>query len=320
MPKSLTDLRIIFMGTSFFADVILNALLDEKLNIIGVFTQPDKKAGRKQKIQKNAVKITAEKNNLDIYQPERFDEISIGELKDLKPDLIIVAAYGKILPKAVLEIPKFRCLNVHASLLPKYRGPSPIHNVLLNGEKETGVTIMLMNSGIDTGDILSSEKISIHPDDLHSSLSAKLAGLSSSLLIGTLDEWTSGKIQPLKQDDSQATYCQMVKKDDGHVLWSDEAEYIYNKYRAFHFWPGMFSFLDKNGSNLRLKLKKISLGKNNSEKERRLGEVMKIGDKIGVQASEGVIILEEVQLEGKNKSEIKDFINGCPDFVGSILK
>jgi len=308
------------MGTTSFADAILNSLLDEKYNIVGVYTQPDKRVGRRQEIRKNAVKITAEKDNLDIFQPEKFDAAATNKLKNLKPDLIITAAYGKILPKEILEIPKHKCLNVHASLLPKYRGPSPIHNAILAGEKETGTTIMLMDSGIDTGDILSQKKIAIQSDDLHPLLQGKLADLSSALLINTIRGWLSGEIKPEKQDDSEATYCQMIKKEDGHVLWSDEAQSIYNKYRAFYHWPGMFSFWERNGSNLRLKLSKIGAIKNNPQSRHHLGEIFEISDKVGVQTSEGVVILEEVQLEGKNKLDIRNFINGYPDFVGSILK
>lgn len=308
------------MGTSSFADVILNSLLDEKLNIVGVYTQPDKKVGRKQEIYKNAVKITAEKGNLDIFQPEKFDDAAICELRDLKPDLIITAAYGKILPKEILEIPKYKCLNVHASLLPKYRGPSPIHNAILDGEKETGATIIIMDLEIDAGDILSQEKILIHPDDLYPSLQGKLASLSSVLLANTIRGWLSGQIKPEKQDNSNVSYCQMIKKEDGHILWSDEARDIYNKYRAFYSWPGVFSFWDRNGSSWRLKLSKIGIVKNSSQSSRHLGEVFEIADKIGVQTSAGTIILEEVQLEGKKELNIRNFVNGYPDFVGSILK
>jgi methionyl-tRNA formyltransferase len=321
MTSDIKNFRVIFMGTSSFADVILNSLLDEKYNIIGVYTQTDKKVGRSRNLEKSIVKITAEKNDLDIYQPERFDEAAICELENLKPDLIIVAAYGKILPKKVLEIPRYKCINVHASLLPSYRGPSPIQNALLNGEKETGTTIMLMNEGIDTGDILSSEKISIGQNEMYPELLGKLASISSSLLAKTIPGWTGRKIVPEKQDDSKATFCKLIEKDDGHIFWSDSAQFIYDKYRSFCIWPGIFAYWERNGLNLRIKFNKVSLLKKNATKDRHLGEVFELEKgEVGIAAMQGIIIPEEIQLEGKNNMKIKDFINGYPDFTGSVLK
>jgi len=309
------------MGTSSFADVILNALIEEKCNIIGVFTQPDKKTGRTQIFQKNIVKITAEKNDLNIFQPEKFDDAAILELKNLEPDLIIVAAYGKILPQKVLEIPKYKCLNVHASLLPKYRGPSPVQNVILNGEKETGITIILMNENVDTGDILSSKKTFLSSDETYPELLGRMASISSSLLLETIPNWIEGKIIPEKQDNSKATFCQLIEKNDGHILWSDSAQLIFDRYRSFYMWPGIFSYWEKNGLNTRIKLNKISIFKKNSDNSRHLGEVFALKNReIGVATAQGIIILKEVQLEGKSNSKIKDFINGYPNFMGSILK
>lgn len=309
------------MGTSFFADVILNALLEERYNIAGIYTQADKKTGRSQSFQKSAVKITAEKNNLDVFQPEKFDDIAISNFEKLEPDLMIVAAYGKILPKKILGIPKYNCLNVHASLLPKYRGPSPVQNAILDGEKETGTTIMLMNEGIDTGDILYSKKIFIGNDELYPELLGRMASISSSLLLEVIPEWIEGKIIPRKQDDLKATFCQLIEKDDGHVLWSDSAQSIYDKYRSFYTWPGIFSYWKRNGLNTRIKLNKIDILKKNSDKSRHLGEIFLLKNgKIGVAATQGIIILDEIQLEGKSNMKAKDFINGYPDFAGSILK
>ena len=308
------------MGTSTFADIVLNSLLDEKYNLAGIYTQPDKKSGRNGDLKKSPVKITAEKNGLDIFQPEKWDAAPVSELKNLKPDLIIVVAYGKILPGEILKMPRFGCLNIHASLLPKFRGASPIHNTLLSGESKTGTTIMLMNEGVDTGDILAQEKISIHPDELFPELSGKLASVSASLLVETLPKWVAGEIEPKKQNDLEASACQVIEKDQGYVLWSDDARSIYDQYRAFYTWPGVFSFWEKNGPRLRIKLNKISWQKSGSEKERHLGEVFEIDGKVAVQTASNLVILEEVQMEGKKNSSIGDFINGHPDFIGSILK
>jgi len=320
MEKDPNKTRTVFMGTSSFADVILNALIEEKYNIVGVYTQPDKKVGRKGNIEKSTVKITAEKNDLNIFQPEKFDEVALREIENTKPDLIIVAAYGKILPKTVLEMPEYKCINVHTSLLPKYRGPSPVHNTILEGEAETGTTIMLMDAGIDTGDILAQEKTSIYPDELFPELMGKLAGISSSLLIETIPKWISEKIQPKKQNDSEATFCKLIEKDDGHIFWSDDAKSIYDRYRAFYSWPGIFSFWENNNVKIRIKLKKISLSVESSKDQHHLGEVVRIDDKIAVQTISGMIILEEVQLEGKNSSGIENFINGYQNFIGCVLK
>jgi len=320
MPTDLKKIRVVFMGTSSFADVILNALIEEKYNIVGVYTQPDKKVGRKGNIEKSIVKITAEKNNLNIFQPEKLNEVAIRELENIKPDIIIVAAYGKILPSSVLEMPRYKCINVHTSLLPKYRGPSPVHNTILEGETETGTTIMLMDTGIDTGDILAQEKTSIHPDELFPELIGKLAGISSSLLLETIPRWISGKIKPKKQDDLKATFCKLIEKGDGHVFWSDDAKSIYDRYRAFYSWPGIFSFWENNDVRVRIKLKKISFLAKISKDQHHLGEVVRIDDNIAVQTISGMIILEEVQLEGKNSTSIETFLNGYPNFIGSVLK
>lgn len=320
MTRDTDKIKIVFMGTSSFSDVILNSLLEEKYNIIGVYTATDKKVGRKQILERSVVKITAEKNNLEIYQPEKFDEPAIKELKKLRPDLAIVASYGKILPKSVLKIPKLGCLNVHASLLPKYRGPSPIQNALLNGESETGVTVMLMDEGIDTGDILSQEKISIHPNETCPELMGRLAGVSSSLLLDTIPKWIEKKMMPIKQDDLKETLCQLIEKNDGRILWSEDAQVIYNKYRAFYSWPGTFTFWENKGTKLRINLRKIGYLQKNSKDERRLGEIFKMDDKISVQTALGAITLYEIQIEGKDTARINDFINGYPGFIGSILK
>lgn len=320
MTKDIHNIKTVFMGTSTFADIVLNSLLDEKYNLAGVYTQPDKKSGRDGDLKKSPVKITAEKNGLDIFQPEKWDAVSVSELKNLKPDLIVVVAYGKILPGEILKMPQFGCLNIHASLLPKFRGASPIHNTLLSGESETGTTVMLMNEGVDTGDILAQEKISIHPDELFPELSGRLASVSASLLVETLPKWINEEMKPEKQNDLEASVCQVIEKEQGYILWSDDAQSIYNRYRAFYTWPGIFSFWKKNGSRLRVKLNKIGWQKSGPEKERHLGEIFEIDGKVAVQAVSDLIILEEVQIEGKNNSSINDFINGYPDFIGSILK
>ena len=313
-------LRVIFMGTSVFAERILDALLGQKYNIISVYTRSDKKTGRDNVLKKSAVKILAEKNKLKIFEIEKFDEKTVEDVRTQKPDLIIVAAYGKILPASVLSIPGFGCLNVHASLLPKFRGPSPIQNAILSGETESGATIMLMDAGIDTGDILSEIKTEISPHETYESLQEKISKLSSALLLKTLDAWVERKIQARPQDDSKATYCQLIERQDGQIIWAKDASAIYNRYRAFQPWPGIFTFWGVGEYNLRLKLHRISLAKNNAQANHKIGEVFKLNEAVAVQTGHGAILLEELQLEGKDKTSVSDFLNGHPDFISSVLK
>ncbi|HOX11201.1 MAG TPA: methionyl-tRNA formyltransferase [Candidatus Moranbacteria bacterium] len=311
---------IVFMGTSKLSESVLKALLEKNYVISGVFTKPDKKIGRKQEISEPLVKKLANENKIPVFQPEKFDEESIAELKKLKPDLIIVAAYGKIIPQAILDIPGFGCINVHASLLPKYRGPSPIQNALMNGEKETGITIMLMDKGIDTGDILSQESINIEPNDNNATLLDKLSVVGANLLIKTLPPWIERGIQPKPQENSSATICQLIERSDGHINWTDDAEDIFNRYRALTPWPGIFCYWKSNSDTIRLKMISIEKQKISPQQKYAEGEVFEIADDIGVQAGNGVIILKEIQSEGKNVMTVQEFKNGHPDFIGSILK
>ncbi len=313
-------IRMIFIGTSSYAKEILEALIKEQFNIVAVFTRLDTPKGRKQKIAKGPVGELAETNNISLYQPIKLDQESIEQIKKLKPDIIITASYGKLLPREILKIPGFGCLNIHASLLPKYRGPSPIQNALLYGEKETGVSIILMNAGFDTGDVIAVEKIEIDPEDNAETLMAKLAKLGADLSIKTIPLWVERKIEPTKQDDSQASICQLIDREDGKIIWGEEAEKIHNKFRALYPWPGIFSFWENNGIMHRIKFIKIFLEKQDPETPHKPGEIFQLGEKIGVQTLKGVIIIGELQIEGKDSVLIKDFINGYPNFIGSILR
>ncbi len=308
------------MGTPLFAKEILDALIKNGYNIVAVFTRPDAPKGRKQELAKSPVKELAEVNKIPVYQPALLDEKTTEEIKKLKPDIIIVAAYGRILPRHILETPGFGCLNIHASLLPKFRGPSPIQNALLAGEKETGITIFLINEGIDTGDILSQEKIKIGGDDTAESLTEKLIRLGAELLLKTLPLWIERKIRPTGQDDSQASLCQLIEREDGHIIWEEEAKNIYNRFRAFYPWPGIFSFWENNGALERIKFIKISLSEKDQPADHKPGEIFSMEDKIAVQTLKGAIIIEEIQPEGKKPMAVKEFIAGHPNFIGNILK
>lgn len=313
-------IRVIFMGTPLFAAEILSGLMEEKYTIVCVITKPDNINGRDKEQAASAVKQKALEYKLPIEQPEKLDQETIAKIKKLKPDLIIVAAYGKILPKAILEIPGFGCINVHASLLPKWRGASPIQNTLLNGETETGVTIMLMNEGMDTGDILAQKKINIGPDETKEDLFFRLTDEGKKLLLETVPLWVERKIIPTPQDNAQATLCQLIEREDGHIIWTDSAESIYNRYRALFNWPGIFSFWKKDNELLRLKLHRISYQKQSPQTSHQIGEVFELGEKVGVQTGSGVVFLGEVQLEGKNRMPIKEFLLGNKEIVGNFLK
>ncbi len=319
--SEMTTIRIIFMGTSEFADKILNSMIASKLNIISVFTKSDKKSGRNHEIMESKIKNTAKTYDIPLFQPEKLDDKSVMEIKSQKPDLIVVAAYGKIIPRSIINEPKFGVINVHPSLLPKFRGPSPIQNALLNGEKETGTTLMLVNEGVDTGDILKQAKTEIQRDENNQELSGRLAALSADLLLETLPLWIENRIEPMRQMDSEATLCQLIEKNDGRIFWSDEAESIYNRHRALSLWPGIFTFWKNDGATKRIKLNKIGFLKENSEEiKHHLGEVFRFKEKVGVQTAKGIIFLEEIQLEGKGNMKVEDFINGYQNFLGSVLK
>ena len=311
--------KIIFFGTPDFAAVILKALIDSDYDIAAVFTQPDKKVGRKQEVAISPVKDLALKNKIEIFQPQNLRDIKfVEEIKKINPDLFVVAAYGKILPKEILEIPKFGAINVHGSLLPKYRGASPVQCAILAGEKETGITLMRMNEKMDEGDILVQKKIKIEKNDTTDTLMKKMAELGSKMAVGSIPDLISWKIKPARQDHSKATYCKPVKKEEGRVDWNNTAEEIYRKWRAYFPWPGIFSDLKIRNQQKRLKLLKIEIVPN-SETGEKPGKIVKYNQETAVQAKKGLVILKKIQLEGKKEMDVNEFLRGFPEFIGSEL-
>lgn len=312
---------IVFMGTPDFASIILESLIIENYPILAVVTQPDYKSKNKKEDFISPVKKIALEKNIPISQPEKLDEDFRNWLKELKPDLIIVAAFGKILPEKILEIPKYKSINVHASVLPKLRGSSPIQNALVEGLTETGVTIMIMDKGIDTGDILDQKKILITPEDDYISLAGKLAVLGSKLLTSTIPQWIDKKITPQKQDHQQATMCQLIEKRDGKISWEETATEIFNKFRGFRVWPGIFSFWENKGNLIKISFTEIDTAKEKVGEKHHLGEIFLYQESdIAIQTSDGLVIIKKLQLAGKNETSISDFINGYPNFIGSILR
>ena len=283
--------------------------------MVGVVTQPDREKGRGRRIVVSPVKEQALQYSLSPLQPEQAKEEAFQKaLKGLQPDLIVVVAFGQILPKSVLSIPQYGAVNVHASLLPKYRGAAPIAWAILKGEKVTGVTTMVMDEGMDTGDILLQSEVPMGEDDTYQTLHDRLASLGARLLIETLDKMKEGNIQPNPQDPSKATYAPPLRKKDGHIDWRKDAEEIDRQVRALNPWPGAFARLDD-------RLLRIYRG---AVRERALtgkaGTVAWVGtDFIEVEAGRNAYIIKEVQLEGRRRMSTREFLSGYPISVGTVF-
>ena len=306
--------RLVFMGTPDFAVPVLKALIG-RYEIVGVVTQPDRRAKRGRKVKVPPVKVVALAYDLPVLQPPHLRQPDVvAKLIALAPEAIVVAAYGQILPPEVLAIPPRGCLNVHASLLPRYRGAAPVAAAILAGEQETGVTIMLMDEGMDTGPILSQATCSISSQDTRESLSARLAQLGANLLIDTLPRWLAGEIEPRPQDHSQATYSRIIAKEDGLIDWSQSAVEIWRRCRAYHPWPGTYTYW--RGKLLKV-LRAEALPHWSGEGEP--GQVIALHEGLAVATGEGALLLSEVQLAGKRAMNIEDFARGQRDFVSSVL-
>lgn len=287
------------MGTPDYADVILKRLIDNNaFKVVAVYTQPDKPVGRKKVLTPPIVKVTAQENNIPLYQPQRLRESeTVTELLKIDCDYIVVAAYGQILPREILD--HAPCINLHASILPHYRGASPIQQTLLNGDTQTGVTAMLMEEGLDTGDILKIETIKVNDDEMVEELFLSLTQVAAALTIEVLTDFAAYKAK--KQDEAHATYCKKITKQDGLVPFED-AELLYNKYRAFTPWPGIFL-------ESKLKLKTISLEDKDSSHE--AGKILSIDkESILVGCKKGTIRVYKVQPESKKEMDILSYING----------
>ena len=311
-------MKAVFMGSPIFAWHALQSLMSNQYDIIAVYTQPDKRTGRGQQLMPCPVKQFAVSHGLRVIQPETFKDVEeVSALKGLQPDIIVVAAYGQILPDSVLSIPKYNCINIHPSLLPKYRGPSPVAAAILNGDVVTGVTIMLIERKVDSGQILSQKEIPVNGDDTTESLSGRLAKLGAELLMETIPSWTAGKIQPRLQDESQASYTRMEAKEDGRLDWNLPAVQLWRRVKAFYPWPGCFT--DWKGVRLKIikavPLNEIGVGK--------VGEVVALPHtaeaRAVVRTADGLLGLIVVQLEGKREMAVTDFMVGHPDFIGSTL-
>jgi methionyl-tRNA formyltransferase len=313
------EVKIVFLGTPEFALGPLRVLLDAKYGVLEVITAPDKPQGRKHLLTPSQVKIGAKKLGLKVYQPANKAELA-AIMKEIQPDLAVVAAFGMIFTKEVLAIPRYGTLNIHASLLPRWRGPSPIQYTILNGDKETGVTIMLINEKMDEGPIIENSKFKIQNSKLtFQDLSEELSKLGAKLLIETLPKWLSGEIKPREQDHSKATYSKIIKKEGGKIDWSKSAEYIERMTRAFWPWPSAYAELRIRNKELGI-LKVIKAGVV-TENQHKIGEVFLTQDKkLAVKCGEGSLILETIQPEGKKSMTGEEFLRGHREIIGSVLE
>lgn len=301
----MTKLNIIFAGTPAFGLPCLEALLSSKHNVIGVYTQPDRPAGRGRKLQASEVKIFAEKHNLPVYQPLNFkSQEAIDELAALKPDLMLVIAYGLILPQKVLDIPKYGCINVHASILPHWRGASPIQQAILHGDKESGVTIMQMDAGMDTGDILQIETYTIKPEDTAGDLHDALAGLAAKPLLNILDKVETLNHIAIKQDSTQKSLAPKIKKEEAAINWTLPAVNIDRQIRAFNPWPIAYTHFGIDT----LRIYKAYPVKNSEP--HAPGTVLSL-DKLGilVKTSLDALMIEIIQFPGKKPMSVADWLN-----------
>ena len=310
--------RIIFFGTPSFAVPTLQNLLQREDEVVAVVTQPDRGKGRGQKVVPSPVKefiLQHEKYELPIFQPESVKEKAFQErLQELNPELFVVVAYGQILPGSILKIPKYGAINVHASLLPKYRGASPIAWAILRGEKMTGVTTMIMDEGMDTGNILLQAEIPIGKEETAETLHNRLASLGAQLLLETVGRMKAGNLRPLPQEHSKATYAPLLKKEDGQIDWRKEAEEIDRRVRAFNPWPGAFT-------SLKGQLLKIYRGEVRKRAPTgKAGTVIWVGsDFIEVETGKDSFLIKEVQLEGKRRMTVRDFLSGHSIAVGTVF-
>ena len=305
------------MGTPEFAVPSLEGLVSNGYEVVAVYTQPDRAAGRGRVMEESSVKKAALRNNLNVLQPINLKSVETKtQLAELKPDAIIVAAFGQILPQAVLEIPPFGCINIHPSLLPKYRGVAPVPAAILNGDEWTGVSIMLLDKGVDTGPVLTNVHVPVLPQDTAGSLLEKLSHTGAQLLLDILPGWFRKEIIPQPQNNADASYTKMLTKEAGEIEWKSPAVTIWRRVRAYQPWPGCYTRWQ--GKQLKILEAVLLAGRGNQEP----GCVVAVKDSaaaFGVVAGDGILGVVKVQLEGKKVVSAKEFLNGQRQLMGSML-
>ncbi len=305
-------MKIVFMGTPDFAVPCLEALIQDGNTIAAVFTQPDKPKGRGYRLEPPPVKVCAEAHQIPVYQLTTLkDGTALAVLQELAPDMIVVVAYGKILPKDILTLPPYGCINVHASLLPAYRGAAPIQWVILDGRKETGVTAMLMDVGLDTGDMLMKASLTIGENETAEELHDRLAALGAELIVQTVHAAAEGRLQPEKQDDSQSCYAAMLTKELSPIDFTKTAQQVHDKVRGLNSWPSASAVL--NGK--RLKIHRTIITEGHGEP----GQVLSLQPFV-VACGEGAVEIIEVQPEGKKKMSAQSYLNGLHGLSADELR
>ena len=310
-------MHIVFMGTPEFAVPALERLVVNGYEVVAVYTQPDKGAGRGRTLVESPVKKAAVERGLTVFQPANFKKAeTVKQLASFQPDIIVVAAFGHILPESVLAIPPHGCLNIHPSLLPRFRGASPVASAILYGSDFTGVSVMLLDKGMDTGPVLARAQVSVLPADTTGSLTEKLSLVGAELLLEVLPRWVKGELTAQPQDESQASYTEVLDKKDGEIDWSLTAVGIWRRLRALSPWPGCYTKWE--GKQLKI----VEAVPFVSEKNADIGRVVTL-DKgeaaFGIGAGAGVLGVLKVQLEGKKVMTSAEFLRGRKEFVGVVL-
>ena len=314
-------MRIVFMGTPDFSIPTLERLLESRHEVIGVVTQPDKPKGRGKEIAMSPVKETALRHGISVYQPARAREASfVDEIRALQPDVMVVIAFGQILSKELLEVPKYGCVNIHASLLPKYRGAAPIQWAVLNGDSETGITTMMMDVGMDTGDMLEKLVVPLEKNETGGSLFDRLSLLGGDLILSTLDKLEAGTLVRIPQNHDEATHVKKISKSMGDIDWTKDAAAIERLIRGLNPWPSAFTHW--NGKMLKLwEAEVLSDGACGDGQRAVCGEVLEAaGDALKVQTGNGILKITGLQLEGKKRMDVAAFLRGYPVQAGSVLE
>lgn len=315
-------MKVLFMGTPDFAACILKKIIETGHEVIGVITQPDKQKGRGKTVSIPPVKELALSYQLNVYQPEKVREAGFVQmLREMNPEVIVVAAFGQLLPKDLLDIPQYGCINVHGSLLPKYRGAAPIQYCVINGEKETGITIMYMDVSIDTGDIILQKAIPIEENDTGGSMHDKLALLGADLLIEAMAQLENGTAMRIKQDDEKSTYVKILNKEMGNIDFTKPAVQIERLIRGLNPWPSAYTSLDEKTLKIWVaKVEPMVAQADSSMQNAEPGEIVEIRkDAISVMTGEGLLVIYELQLEGKKRMTTDAFLRGYPVNNGTKL-
>lgn len=307
-------MKLVFLGTPDFAVPSLERIIASKHEILAVVTQPDKPVGRKNVLTPSPVKVCALKHGLKVLQYNKIRVEGVGDLKNLAPDIMVTCAFGQILSQEIIDIAPRGIINVHASLLPKYRGAAPIQYSVINGDTETGVTIMQTEAGIDTGDILSVEKTPIDPDETAGELFERLSELGAKLIVETLDKIEAGKITPVKQDETKATHVKMLTRETGKIDWTKSAKDIKNLVRGTNPWPAAHTFL--NGKTLKI----FAVNTLDGDFDGQIGEVLRADKKLVVKCGQGAVEILEIQSDGGKRMSATAFDAGRKIVKGDILK